>query len=150
MRNLIDNPSWRPGPAGGPEHFTNTGPITHDAFSLGGFYSCSLSMPDGSGVTARSIYDPAIEVAGARALHWGVRIRAIESGRIQLAVEFYDRAGALIESARREITPNVGYQFSRQAACFPVPAEARNAYVALELSGKTTGCTFLEPLAYLE
>lgn len=147
MKNLIENARLCPGENGSPRGFSGIGP-TYDGCCINGYHTCSLTMPEGTGLVANTAYDPAICVCGRQVLRWGFCIRAIEAQNILLVANFYDKTGQLIQRVKQPIAHCVSYRFSRQMACFPIPKRAAAAKLSIELYGKITACTYYAPCAY--
>lgn len=149
MDNLIQNPSWQPGPDGGPLYFSGVGP-TYDSLVIGGYRTCTISIPAGSGLRGRDVYDNPICVHAHKAINWGFYMRTVEAQSIVLVADFYDRRGALIRSDRCEIAPQVGCEFHWHIRRFPIPQGAQNVHLSVEFCGTITACTYLAPIAYLD
>lgn len=150
MKNLIQNARWEPEAGGGPACFTNTGPLTYDDFTLRGYRTCSITMSSDNSVTARSAYDPLIEIHGQTALCFGVIVRAVELQHMALVADFYTQDDTLLRSVRHSLTSRVTSTFARRTTRFAIPCGARTVRIAIEFTGKVTACTFCAPLAYFD
>lgn len=148
MENQILNSQFKPGPAGGPKHFSCYG-LTYDNFTRNEYRTCSITIPNGTSYTGLLIYDPPIDLHGAKSLRWGLFLRAIEVQSAALTVVFYSAAGDALRAVRREVAERICSEFRPLLERFDVPAEAETARVSLEFSGRVTACTFCAPQAYL-
>ncbi len=147
MKNLIQNARWRPGPDGGPACFTNTGPITYDAFSLRGFRTCSVTMSNDNSVLARCAYDRPVEIHGQSALSFSVMVRAVELQHMALVADFFDPDGRWLRGVRHSLTSRVTSEFGRRTTRFSIPCGAHTVRLAAEFTGRVTACTFCAPFA---
>ena len=149
MKNIIMNPRWQPGPFCCPKYFTFAGPFTYDDFSINGYRTCSLTMPASDDILAQHVYDPSIIVNGSN-FYWGIRIRAVDAHKVDLAIDYYDSAGDLMQSDRFPITHLMDHHFQLIINRFKVPEIAQTLRVFLDFSGKITACTFCQPTAYFK
>lgn len=147
MKNLILNPHWRETEHGCPLYFSVKGAVLDD-FYIGGYRTRSLTLPANGKTSASDRYDKPICVAGERVICWGYIIRSIHADSVHLCVEFYGKSGVPLHSARQNIARRITYQFTQQAACFPIPKGAHTARLSIEFSEMLTACTFYAPTAY--
>lgn len=148
MENQIQNSRLHPGPAGGPEHFSCYG-LTYDNFTHNGYRTCSVTIPNGVAYTGLFLYEPPIGLRGAKALRWGLFLRAIEVQSASLTAAFYSAADDLLQTVRREITGRICSEFRPLLEHFNCPEGAESAHVSLEFSGRVTACTLCAPQVYL-
>jgi hypothetical protein len=143
MVNLIQNSNWQQASqAGGPLHFSSTGPITFDTFIFSGNRTCSVSMPSGQ---ANDTYDAFIPVRGRHAIEFGYVIRAVEAESVALRADFLDAKDAVVQSYNVQV--KAPCSFSYRSARFLVPLGAEVVRLSLAFEGKITACTFCAPFA---
>lgn len=148
MNSLINNACWQEECGCAPKYFALEGPITYDAFCLGGFRTCSVTMCGGDCPCARCCYQNSICVRGRKQITWGFLLRTIDACCIRLLVDFYDKAGCHVTCKRESIEECVGHEFTRKMCCFDVPRTAVSAKLSIEFEGRVTACTFCAPSAH--
>jgi hypothetical protein len=144
--NLIKNPRWLPGPSGGPEFFSGNGPITYDKLSIGGYRTCSITMPAGG--AAQDFYEPLIPSGGKLAITFGFNIRTVDAEQISYAADFYDANRTLLSTKEKIVTPDVTYNFKEVNTQFLIPSTAAFLRLSIKFRGKITACTYWAPHAY--
>lgn len=148
MENQILNSQFKPGPTGGPKHFSCYG-LTYDYFTRNDYRTCSITIPNGTAYTGLLAYDHPIHLRDTKALRWGLFFRAIEVQSAVLVVAFYDANENLLSASRREIADQICSEFRPLLELFQAPEAAETARVSLEFSGRVTACTFCAPQVYL-
>jgi hypothetical protein len=143
--NVIKNFKWQPGPAGGPQFFSGTGPITYDKLSIEGYRTCSITMTTPG--TAQDFYEPLIDAKGQFAITYGFNIRTVDADNILYVAEFFDVKKAPLSSMEKNITQKVKYNFNMINAQFVIPKNAAYVRLSIKFTGKITACTYWAPHA---